>query len=264
MNAAHQLGRPGADGLVTVLLHGMEDGWQTWRSLAGFLDPSWRVVALDLPWHPGNDYRWRHAASAGEWVRHLLDGLDDQPDVIVAHSFGASALLEALARSPRPLCRAVVLVAPVVRPAGLEITWEVFDQARAQFSEVIGDTLLVRLGRRAGQVDEGLRAGMAQIMVRRIGPRGFMSLFEQFVLTAELPLRDVPTPALVLVGGKDPGLVGGLVSGQDGGLSAAMPSACVELISHYDHFCHVEYAEDVARRLVEFVREALPNGRVND
>ncbi len=258
--AVHQLSRTGADGLVTVLLHGMEDSWQSWGPLAGFLDPSWRVVALDPPWHPGNDYRWRGAASAGEWVRRLLDGLDDPPDIIIAHSFGASALLEALARSPRPLCRAAVLVAPVTWPPGLEVTWEVFDRARARFSEVIGDAVLVRLGRRAGQVDAELRADMTDIMVRRIGPRGFLSLFEQFVLTAELPLRDVPTPALVLVGGQDPGLVGG----QADGLADAMPSARVELISHYDHYCHVEYAEEVARRIVEFVRATLSNGRAND
>lgn len=255
--AAHQLGRPGAAGPIAVLLHGMEDGWQTWRPLASFLDPSWRVVALDLPWHSGNDYRWRCAATAGEWVKRLLDGPDEPPDVIVAHSFGASALLEALARSPRPLCRAVMLVAPVVGPAGMEVTWEVFDRARAEFGELIGDALQARLGRRAHRVDEELRADITAKMMQRIGPRGFMSLFEQFVRTAELPLHHVRMPALVLSGGKDSGLAGR----QATTLAEVMPKATVELISHYDHFCHVEQAEDVARRLVEFVHAALPDRR---
>lgn len=253
---AHLLGLPGATGRTVVFVHGMEDGSETWRPLAELLDPSWRTVALDLPWRAGNDYRWRRGGSAGEWLHRQLAGLHGAPDVIVAHSFGASAMLDVLATDAAP-AGAVVLVAPVVRPVELEIDWDVFERARAEFGEVIRDAMLVRLGRRADRIDEELRADMAAKMLARIGPRGFMALFEQFVSSAELELHDVRVPTLVLAGRRDPALAGAHAAS----LAKAMPDAVVEVIEHYDHFCHVEQAEDVARRLVEFVNAALPDGR---
>jgi pimeloyl-ACP methyl ester carboxylesterase len=94
-------------------------------------------------------------------------------------------------------------------------------------------------------------------MLDRIGPRGFMALFEQFAATGDLPLADVRTPTLVLSGGKNRDRV----DARAGALAGSMPAATVELVDHYDHFCHVEQAEDVARRVAEFVHAVLPDRR---
>lgn len=249
MTAAHRLAAGDPDGPRVALVHGMEDGWQSWRPLAGALPRSWRVTAYDVPWRAGNDYRWRRGGTAGEWARRLIDR---PADLVIAHSFGAAAVLEALAHRPALPVRAVALLAPVVRPPGLPLSWETFDRARAEFAVVIRDAVLVHLGSRACRVDEELRADMTDKMLHRIGPLGFLTLVEQFAATGDLPLHDVRGPVLVLSGGAD---------SHAKSLAATLPDAAVDLIDDYGHFCHVEQTEDVARRLVEFVHTALPEWR---
>jgi pimeloyl-ACP methyl ester carboxylesterase len=133
-------GQRGGEGPLVVLAHGLEDEWRSWGPLVDRLAGHWRCVALDLPWRAGNDYRWRAEGSPGEWLASGLRALGEQPALVIGHSFGANAALEALAHPAPPPTAAAVLAAPFFRVPGTRVTWEVFERSRAQL-----DAMTLRL-----------------------------------------------------------------------------------------------------------------------
>ena len=245
-------GEPG--GPLVVFAHGLEDTWESWRALASRVDPRWRVIALDLPWRPGNDYGWRHRP-AGAWLSDALDLIDAPADAIVAHSFGANAALELMCARDRRCGRAAVLVCPMYCSPDLSITWEVFDRSRRTFDQHIRDGIHVRLGRRIGRLDPEIVELMTAKTLNRVGPAGFLAVFEQFTASARLDLEDADLPTLVLAGGADPTLS----SKRAHALAARLPLAELRFHEEYDHFCHVRRAPELAEQVQRYVREALAN-----
>lgn len=255
-------------GPVLVCAHGMEDGWRNWipmaRLLAGRLydltNLPWRVYALDLPWHTGGSYCWRRESTASAHVAAGLAQLADAgipANILVGHSFGATAMLEVLAGrhdAGRQLAHlaAAVLISPYYCPPDLQASWALFEESRRHFGQIIGTGLPAYLKGRADAVDDDLRDMMVDKIISRIGPLGFMALFDEFTASATIPLHDVTVPTLILGGSSDPGLAGGRATA----LSRAMPGATLTLLHSYDHFCHVSQVSDVASRIAGFVSAA--------
>jgi pimeloyl-ACP methyl ester carboxylesterase len=241
-------GSPGAP--LIVLVHGLEDSWDCWRPLARRFD-GWRLVALDLPWRAGNDYRWRRTP-AREWLARGLDLVDVAADVVVAHSFGAGATLDLLCdRDPR-ISRAA-LICPLYRPPRLVMTWRAFERAQRTFNRHIREGLVTRMGPRAAAVEPGVLDAMMDRAVDRVGPAGFLAVFEQFAATADLPLHAVRAPTLVLAGDADFTLVEGAAAD----LAAGIPNAVARPHPHYDHFCHLRHTDEVAAEIAGFAGRAL-------
>ncbi|WP_156892904.1 alpha/beta fold hydrolase [Actinokineospora enzanensis] len=235
-----------------VLLHGMEASWRGWERLAARLGDRYRLTALEMPWHTGNAYRWTRHRSPGGWVADAVDALPERPDVVVAHSFAASATLEALADGL--FARAVVLLAPFYCPPEHRVSWEMFDATRAAFEGLITDSLRGWLGRHGKPgADPRVLSGMADKLVDRMGPLAFTEWFRQFTATAGLDLAAVATPTLVLTGPRDLGLAGG----RDEALAKAMPAAAVRVEPDYDHFGHIRTPARVAEIIDEFTTGAL-------
>lgn len=240
---------PGAPGApVVAFAHGLEDSWASWLPLARALDPDWRLLALDLPWRAGGDYRWRRRPP-GHWLGEALDRLDVVPDVIVAHSYGANAALELLcAADPRP-GRAAALVCPLYRLPRHPVTWRTFDRSRSTFVQHIRDGLRVHIGSRAASMEPDVLQAMLEVAVDRVGPAGFLAVFEQFAQSSLLPLGNVRLPTLVLAGGNDPTLSPEAATA----LRAEIPGAELRFQDHYDHFCHIRHARSVAAYIAELV-----------
>ncbi|MEU6720248.1 alpha/beta hydrolase [Nonomuraea sp. NPDC046802] len=246
----HSMTSDAADGRLVVLVHGMEDEWRSWRSLVRLLDPRWRVYAAEMPWKAGSDHGWRRRAGAGEWLRAALAGLDDEPDLLIGHSLGANAVLEALAVEPRPERATAVLVTPFYCPPGQPITWPVFERARRDFEQIIKDGLELRLGPRLERLEPDIARSMLAKMMDKIGPVGFTTLFEQFLATAELDLAAVTAPTLIIAGGRDPALSGSRAAS----LGCRLPRGRVVVEPGFGHFCHVNQVESVAERVRSFVQ----------
>jgi pimeloyl-ACP methyl ester carboxylesterase len=221
--------------------------------LANLLGRQWRTQALDLPWRAGNRYQWRRRASPGSLLAQALATLGEPATVLIGHSFGANTILELMADAavrpvvPRP--HAAVLTAPFYRPPELAVTWELFDRSRENFDQQIRAGITARLGCRLATVDADLVTTMVEKTIARIGPVGFLSVFDQFVASGELPLANIDVPTLVLSGRGDPSLG----RRRSAALDAAMPAAAVVINDQYDHFCHVRQARDVARRITDFL-----------
>jgi pimeloyl-ACP methyl ester carboxylesterase len=178
------------------------------------------------------------------------------PDLMVAHSYGANATLELLcALDPRP-GRAAALVCPLYRLPRHPVTWRMFERSRATFVQHIKDGLQVRIGPRARSLEPEVLQAMIEVAVDRVGPAGFLAVFEQFAHSPYLPLDNVRVPTLVVAGGSDPTMSPEAATA----LGAQIPGARVRIHDHYDHFCHIRHARDVAEQITELVtaRTATP------
>lgn len=103
-----------ADGLPVLLVHGPAAWSETWRTTIDELARAgYRVVAIDLPpfgysFQPANqDYS---TAAQARRVLGVLDALKIHSAVLVGHSFGGRAVVEAAIGTPDRI-RALVLVA---------------------------------------------------------------------------------------------------------------------------------------------------------
>ncbi|OLR93911.1 hypothetical protein BJP25_15540 [Actinokineospora bangkokensis] len=232
---------------MVLAVHGIEDRWRGWTPLARLLADRFRVVAVDPPWRSGNDYTWRARCSPGQWLADAAAALGEPVDVLLAHSFGANAALEALAGGLRP--GRAVLIAPSYRP--LEHADD--DALRAASTAALGatvrDGLRVRLGHRRDRVDAELLRGMAAGLSDHLVPLAFPVFYRTFTESGRLALSAVDTPALVLGGRADPALAGSRATG----LARDFPAARVVLREHYGHFCHIDQAAEVAADITPFL-----------
>ncbi len=231
------------DGPVLLAAHGIEDGWRSWTAVARRLADRYRVIALDLPWRAGNDYRWHAEATPGTWLAAALDLVDEPEHRLLAHSFGATATLELLAAGHRPA--AAALVAPFYRPAHM-CPETVREQSRAALRTTIRTGLRVGLGGR--RVEPDVLDIMERGLEDHLMPTVFPVFFDYFATSAELDLSDVDIPVLVTAGTKDPSLT----PDRAAALGAAMPAATVHTHDHYTHFSHLEQAADVAGEVADF------------
>jgi pimeloyl-ACP methyl ester carboxylesterase len=241
---------------VFVLVHGLDDTPDSWAPLTAALDGE--AITLELPWRAGADLRWRREGTAGAWLRRRLRGLDTGYDVLVGHSLGANAVLDVLASGTEArhhqawdreawdreaggtAAAAAVLIAPLYRPPEWGVTWDLFTLCRQHFEAMIrehGRALDRRRATDPAAVDE-----LLDRVIDRLGPARFITLFEEFVATGDLPLGAVTVPTLVLSGADDPGLSFGRAEG----LASAMPHATLVLDASLRHDAHVSQAATVA------------------
>ncbi|MET8087572.1 alpha/beta hydrolase [Micromonospora sp. NPDC005237] len=253
--AVHRLAGPDTGTPTVLLAHGMSDAWRSWRPLAQRLPTGWRLLAAELPWKAGTDHRWRRRGTPGAWLAAAVRAMATPPDVVVGHSLGANAVLEMLATEPDVAPRGAMLIAPFYCPPDLAVTWAVHERAQANFVQIIDEGLRHRLGPRLADLDAETLTAMRDIMVDRIGPVGFTTLFDHFTATAGLPLHAVTVPTMVLTGGRDPGLDGPRV----GALRAELPDAHVVVEPDFHHFCHLDRAAEVARHVAGFVEKVCPD-----
>ncbi|WP_344416992.1 alpha/beta hydrolase [Amycolatopsis minnesotensis] len=253
----HELSRGVPRGPTVVLVHGLEASWDSWLPVSEFLDPRWRLLALDLPWRAGNDYAWR-GRSPGRLLADALAEADEPPAAVVAHSFGANATLELLGSSRGAAGRAAAMLCPLYRPPKVAVTWEVFDRSRRAFDRHVRHGLLVRLGERAAALDPEIVETMADRAVDRVGPTGFLAVFQQFVDSTLLPLDRIGVPLSIVAGGNDPTL--SVRAARE--LADALPTSTLDIDQDYDHFCHVKWPERVATGLTKFLDAhiGLPDG----
>jgi pimeloyl-ACP methyl ester carboxylesterase len=169
---------------------------------------------------------------------------------MVAHSFGANATLTLLcALDPRP-GPAAALVCPVYRQPKYPVTWRMFDRARTTFVEHIRDGLRARMGERAGLIDPAVLEKMMDMALERVGPSGFLTVFQQYIASSDLTLEQIVVPTLLVAGGADPTLSRNGANA----LATRIPGSEVRITDAYDHFCHIRHASGVAAQVAEFVR----------
>lgn len=232
---------------LAVFVHGLEDDWRSWRPVAGALGEDWETVALDLPWRAGNDYGWRWRAPSASWVATGLGELDREPDLLVGHSFGANAALEAVARGQCG-ARALAMVVPFYRSPERRPTWRTWHRSREAFEYQMREAVRARLDHRRDRLGEELVTSMTDKVFERIGLTGFLAVFEQYVASGHLPVASLTTPVHVIAGERDPGMSHAQLSR----LTGTLPNGTLTWHPDFDHFCHIRHAGVVAELLTRF------------
>jgi pimeloyl-ACP methyl ester carboxylesterase len=251
---AHPLGDGDGDGgdrPIAVFVHGLEDDWRSWRGVAAALGEGWDPIALDMPWRAGNDYGWKWEGPPVAWVAAGLQQLDRVPDLLVGHSFGANAALEAVSRG-QGRARLLVMAAPFYRPPLPRPDWKTWNRSRALFELQMREGVRVRLRQRLSKLDDDVVESMTAKVFDRIGLPGFLTVFEQYLAVGQLPLAALDIPVLILAGGQDPSVSRDQLSR----LADDLPNATLGWRCDFDHFSHIRRAEEVAAVLAEFAMAA--------
>ncbi|MEV0675269.1 alpha/beta hydrolase [Actinosynnema sp. NPDC050436] len=249
--------RPGAAGAgapQVLLLHGLGGGNLAWAPLAARVGDDWRLWEALLPWAPGGDATWSHHVPASSWVADAVRAVDGGPDVVVAHSFSATLVLELLTTAEVPPPKALVLVAPFHRARA-----EDFDRASVALSLAHVDAVLEE-GLRAPRGDRATRASpevvrrMGRWARERIGPYGWARFFGSYLGTPFLDLAELRTPTLVVAGEDDVAAT----AEQCRELTRRLPAGRVEVLAGCGHFPMTQAPVRFAEVVRGFVESTVP------
>jgi pimeloyl-ACP methyl ester carboxylesterase len=229
-------------GPAVILVHGLEDSWQSWTPVAQLLAPHYELIALELPWCAGNDYTWRADGTPGHWLDRALSLVPQPIHGLVAHSFGANAAMEVLSAG-RAVDR-VALLAPLYHP---HISEEGPPVAHRALESTVRRGLQLKVGTRT--VAPTTMAAMERKLLEHVMSRALPVLFDCLVATNDLDLSAVNGQTLVLSGTTDICLP---PSGTRA-LAEAIPTARVRQHAHYTHFCHLEQTTEVTAELNAFL-----------
>jgi len=203
--------RPGTGSAppTAVLVHGMVDSSQSWAPLLDALQ-GWSVWALDLPWSGTQGPAWPAVMPAEGWLEAGL-ALCPAPDLVVAHSFGAMAVLayRLAGRQKMPdYPRALVLLAPLLSGTATELTRAKMDKFVLALPQTLQAGLRARWRARPGASPppQEVLDHMTGLLVERVMPDAMQELFRLYGKSRDWDLGALGCPTLALAGAQDHGL----------------------------------------------------------
>ncbi|MBX6765687.1 MAG: alpha/beta fold hydrolase [Actinomadura rubrobrunea] len=235
-------GPSGQRPLRALLLHGLGDAPAVWNALLPHLPAHLDVWTADMPWADPSPY------APLERAAEAIGAVDGGADVVVAHSFAASAVLELLAHDGPDAAglTAVALVAPFYRPRADDFDWATITYYFEGFHRILEEGVAVRSGDR---LPPDILRLMALRMRERVGPYGWLAFFAAYLRTPFLDLRRARLPVLVVGGRHD-----FAAPPEDGqALAAALPDSVHTVLPDCGHFPMAERPEHFAKVLGEFL-----------
>lgn len=240
-------------GPLIVLAHGIGDTRGAYRFLVPDLAAAgYRVAAADLRGHGESDTgftSWTRADTARDLlalIRHL-----GGPAVVVGHSFAGGSALIAAAEAPQ-LVRGTVLLAPVYRDLPIN------PLLMAVFRLVLRSAPLWSLYYRIAHpghrpADLGAHRAALRTKLREPGRKAALSgMALASAQDAEAAAAHVHTPALIVMGGKDPDFPDPAAEARR--LADALPDgARIAMLDGGGHYPHSEYPEQVLAELHAFL-----------
>ncbi|MFJ6215768.1 alpha/beta fold hydrolase [Streptomyces sp. NPDC092296] len=245
-----------------LLLHGLGGNPAVWDRMITHLDEDHEVWDAELPWAGGlRRSGWGQDTAApadalAELVRRPAKPSGAPFDAVVAHSYAANLLLEALASrliAPVP----TVLLSPFYRSSPDDFDWPTISHYLNDFHQTFAEALEVGV---TGRHPRARRDWLARCLRDQIGPYGWMRFFETYLRTPFLDLPAVTAPTLVVAGGRDrvaPAAEGrALAVRLPGGRHAPLPDG--------GHFPMVEQPDLVAGLVSGFLRDAYDSDDSDD
>ncbi|WP_212909580.1 alpha/beta fold hydrolase [Streptomyces sp. TS71-3] len=255
--------------LRVLLMHGLAGGARTWDAYLEQAGPHGHELwTAELPWRADGTAEWTRRSPAS-WTAEALRMVPGGPDVVVAHSFAANALLALLDGQGTPAgerdapageygtpaggydapaggpgaddedafarhgLRGVVLVSPFYRADPGEFGWDTIAYYLNQFDTILAEGLRVRSG---GRLPRDIQHEMALKVRGRIGPHGWMNFFSTYLATPYLRTHRMLGPCLVVGGERD----FAAHPTDSEALSKALPDADLHLLPDCGHFAMVE------------------------
>jgi pimeloyl-ACP methyl ester carboxylesterase len=231
------------DATRVLLLHGLGGRPSVWDRFCDHLTGSVELWDVELPWHGMAGSEWSHGADPVAILAGVIGHRGF--DVLVAHSYSAILLAEALATG-RVDRRPAVLISPFYRSSAEEFDWPTISYYLNGFHRTFGEAL--RLGE-TSRFPAAYRDWMALRLRDQVGPYGWMRFFEAYLRSPFLDLAAITTPVLVLSGGAD--IAAHAKEGR--ALAAAVPDGRFALLDGCGHFPMLEQPRSVARIVEEFL-----------
>jgi pimeloyl-ACP methyl ester carboxylesterase len=185
-------------GTPIVFVHGLGGTPEVWHPIVERLGAPADVLNIEMPWSGRQGSGWS-ARPAAEWIRTALVQVR-RPACVVAHSFGANAVLEYLDAHGAAAIDRLALVCPFYDSAGLGLMPEERFSLE-NFARLVEDGF--RRQPQARQVPSHIYAAMAQRVRDRVGLEGWREFQRVFARTSTLRLRRFSPPCLLLAGDND-------------------------------------------------------------
>ncbi|MFI6433720.1 alpha/beta fold hydrolase [Rhodococcus oryzae] len=231
----------------TLLIHGVAGSPAVWDGFVSRASDQLELWDVELPWAGAGDRQWA-LRDIPDTIDSVLRSLPERAggqapvDLIIAHSFGASALLELLAVSPRPHADRVVLVAPLTCPEPFD--WSEISRRVEEFPLLLEEGI----GRRARRLSPPMRRELAERLRDLIGPLPWLRTYEYGLRSALLDTTRLTMPILVLTGSAD--RVTAAVDVER--LAGRLPDARLELLVGSGHFPMIDREREFTDAVNEF------------
>lgn len=253
--------RTGGEPVRVLLVHGLAGSAALWDRYVERAHPDCEMWTAELPWRGAGVPGWPDRP-ADAWIAEAVGALPHRPDVVVGHSFGASALLTWLATSgsadpePGPVrgLRGAVLVSPFYRSHQERFDWDTLAFYLNHFDRILADGLRVSSG---GRLEESVQRDMALKVRERVGPYGWMRFFDMYLNTPRLPVERLSFPVQLLGGAED--FASDPAEAVE--LGEVLPDAQVSIIPGVGHFPMVERADAFAEALNGFLGTVIARPR---
>jgi pimeloyl-ACP methyl ester carboxylesterase len=236
-------------GVPVVFVNGMEERWDYCAGVAAALGDAYQAFSVELPWAGTQGNRWGNRLTGAAWIREALDLIGVDAPVVVAHSFGANAVLSYLDQHGADGIRAAVLVSPFYKRRPEDVDWSLLRFYVDEFQRLMQCGLQARSD--AIRLSPGLAAAMAARVRDRIGAHGWLQFFNLFARTPELALERIDIPCLVIGGEQD------FAATPDDclNLAAALPLGEGHILPALGHFCMTEHPSIVASTIATFLAQ---------
>ncbi|MBM2619526.1 alpha/beta fold hydrolase [Actinoplanes sp. LDG1-06] len=241
---------PAEAGERVLFLHGLANSAGVWRTSIARWPEGAELWTADLPWRLSHPRTWSREDGLERYVAEAVARIPGGVDVIVAHSFAANLVLEALAAPDSTLARprALVLVSPFYRATPDDFTWRDIERFPVTFRRIIEAGIAVQAGHRTGPA--ALDALVTRVCAL-VGPYGWASFLRIYLRTPQLALSRLGVPSLVVAGADDfcPPPAESLA------LAEAIPDARAHLVPGVGHFAMVQNTEAFVTGVSEFVAD---------
>ena len=252
-----------SEGPLIVCVPGLGDLREEYRFLTpALVAAGFRVAALDLRGHGESSTGWGDysAEAIGGDVLALIGTLGASPSVVVGASMAAGAAVWAAAEEPE-LVAGVVLIGPFVRDVGSPALQRVLQAVfRVLLARPWGVSFWMRYWTSLfpTRKPDDFNAYAARLRANLSEPDRFAALRAMMLgpsrRAIEARLGRVDQPALVVMGTKDRDFKDPAAEAE---FVAARVGGEVELVEGAGHYPHVEFMEQTAKRILDFVRYVL-------
>lgn len=237
---------PGADAHL-VMIHGIADSADIWNDVAHLLPQRFKShCQMELPWHRGVGDPISYPCPA-DTMREAWAALPDGPLVVIAHSFGANALMHMSQTTPLDRVAALVMLSPYFKESYAAFTWPLFIQYVNEFEKFLEMSINVRPF--ASRLDDGGRRLILDRIKQNYSPSSWLQFYRLWSMTPGLDVRGLPDRCLIITGAHD----FSIPVADSTALAARIPGAEFRLLEDCSHFAMIENPATTANHISTFL-----------
>jgi Predicted hydrolases or acyltransferases (alpha/beta hydrolase superfamily) len=267
----HYVDEGAPESRVILFLHGLPEGWYSWRYVLPQIDPKYRLIAIDMKGYGRSDlkdgnYNWHHVAGQ---IGDLMDSLQIRKFFVVSHDWGSIIGSVLVSDHPQRILGFVRMEADLVPKTSrerlstylLKPQWLLFRinriatylmQDPGRFIDLVYKSRMItpfKLVDRNYLVYEFSRPGVAEI-----NPKYFKQKnWDLDTAIGTICKNNFPFPVLQLQADRDPAQPKSLFED----VSIECPNVRLEWVSNASHFDNFDQPKQVADAINRFLNSSI-------